>query len=479
MLMEAEGHETRAEADNKTNRTSNKFIKMQSEEKGEFVNQSSISLQSELTRVSAVRSSAVSSNENLKETESEVPRSFRPQADDIAVLHMMELSLQLPGLPKKSYLNVSSLSAAALVAQLGAPTYNLLCIDMRPQSEFLASRIQKSVNVEFPSLVLKRLKKNMFTNFNLANFLVGAESRANYDEWVSAQGLGRGVCVYDADMSGAAVETFVGALAAGLGDELLKGLSDRQSCAAATLDGGWEAFSSYSPARTFIVPAEQTDLPPSPAAQEQAVGKPAKGGLKSKPKLLIGAVQLPSLVGPTSNGSTASNNSNGATLEEDPATPTVLNVAQKSRNMSLALVTDLPRVARGVTAEGGMRRLKVDPDEESPESAYDNAAPPEPYSAISKGILIGSDQVPLAPDAVAQLHAIGVTHILNMAAEVVNAPWVVESGEFGVKWIPVRDNTEQGTIENVAMLTFIDMDEPLQEAVTFMRTQMKLFITVR
>ncbi|KAI8921649.1 hypothetical protein BC831DRAFT_476203 [Entophlyctis helioformis] len=96
-----------------------------------------------------------------------------------------------------------------------------------------------------------------------------------------------------------------------------------------------------------------------------------------------------------------------------------------------------------------------DKDETPTTSPNDNAAPPEPCSRVQLNIFLGSDAIPLAPDAVDQLTRLGVTHILNMAAEVKNSPAVMESGKFVLKWLPVYDNTEQ------------DMDGPLKEAIDF------------
>ncbi|KAH6581191.1 hypothetical protein BASA60_002575 [Batrachochytrium salamandrivorans] len=101
-------------------------------------------------------------------------------------------------------------------------------------------------------------------------------------------------------------------------------------------------------------------------------------------------------------------------------------------------------------AEGVMSR------EETPvTSPNDNAAPPEPYSRVTANILLGSDVIPLSETAIEQLSSLGVTHILNMAAEIQNSPIVVESGLFDIKWLPVLDNTEQ------------DMDGPLMEAIEY------------
>nr|KAJ3419937.1 Dual specificity protein phosphatase 9 [Polyrhizophydium stewartii] len=97
----------------------------------------------------------------------------------------------------------------------------------------------------------------------------------------------------------------------------------------------------------------------------------------------------------------------------------------------------------------------MSPEESPTTSPNDNAAPPEPCSRISPNIFVGSDAIPLAPDAIEQLQRLGVTHILNMAAEIKNSQAVIDSGKFVHKWLPVHDNTEQ------------DMDAPLKEAIDF------------
>lgn len=91
----------------------------------------------------------------------------------------------------------------------------------------------------------------------------------------------------------------------------------------------------------------------------------------------------------------------------------------------------------------------------SEQSPNDVAAPPEPFSIITPNILVGSDQLPSSTSACKQLSDIGVTHILNMAAEIPINPLVLESNLFKVKWIPVYDNTE------------VDLDDALQSAISF------------
>lgn len=77
----------------------------------------------------------------------------------------------------------------------------------------------------------------------------------------------------------------------------------------------------------------------------------------------------------------------------------------------------------------------------------------EPYSQINDYIYIGSDQLPSSKDAVEQLSALGVTHVLNMAAELQLQHL---SSHFEYKWIPCVDNTE------------MNLDDALQDAISFL-----------
>ncbi|KAI8589574.1 hypothetical protein BDZ88DRAFT_497627 [Geranomyces variabilis] len=67
--------------------------------------------------------------------------------------------------------------------------------------------------------------------------------------------------------------------------------------------------------------------------------------------------------------------------------------------------------------------------------------PVEPVSVILPHLLLGSDALPQAKDAVEQLQELGVTHVLNMAVEVENK-LVDESGKFDVKWCLAEDHAE-------------------------------------
>ncbi|GAA5797772.1 hypothetical protein HPULCUR_003167 [Helicostylum pulchrum] len=63
-------------------------------------------------------------------------------------------------------------------------TLEPLMIDMRPLENFEKSRIRNSINVNLPSLLLKRYRRGVVSNFNLASFITTPEGNDYYNRWM-------------------------------------------------------------------------------------------------------------------------------------------------------------------------------------------------------------------------------------------------------------------------------------------------------
>ncbi|TCD68992.1 hypothetical protein EIP91_009214 [Steccherinum ochraceum] len=90
-------------------------------------------------------------------------------------------------------------SPALLLARLSAPTVPLL-IDTRPVNAFLHSRIQRSVNMAIPSLILKRSKKpaGAFPSLDaLRQFITTEDGMQTWDELMVGDDWDGDVIVYD------------------------------------------------------------------------------------------------------------------------------------------------------------------------------------------------------------------------------------------------------------------------------------------
>ncbi|KAJ3092624.1 hypothetical protein HK102_005116 [Quaeritorhiza haematococci] len=72
-----------------------------------------------------------------------------------------------------------------------------------------------------------------------------------------------------------------------------------------------------------------------------------------------------------------------------------------------------------------------------------------PYSCIMPYLFLGSDATPTSPTAIEEMKALGVTHILNMAAEVNYEARFSTCKDFVIKRLPIEDNSE---IENLDLV---------------------------
>lgn len=64
-------------------------------------------------------------------------------------------------------------------------TMEPLMIDMRSLENYEKSRIRHSINVSVPSLLIKRYKRGVVSNFNLSSFITTPEGNEYYNRWMS------------------------------------------------------------------------------------------------------------------------------------------------------------------------------------------------------------------------------------------------------------------------------------------------------
>ncbi|KAI7893330.1 uncharacterized protein EV154DRAFT_439865 [Mucor mucedo] len=64
-------------------------------------------------------------------------------------------------------------------------TVEPLMIDMRSLENYEKSRIRHSINVNVPSLLIKRYKRGVVSNFNLSSFITTPEGTDYYNRWMS------------------------------------------------------------------------------------------------------------------------------------------------------------------------------------------------------------------------------------------------------------------------------------------------------
>ncbi|KAJ3288592.1 hypothetical protein HK104_008069 [Borealophlyctis nickersoniae] len=328
------------------------------------------------------------------------------------------------------------------------------------------------------------------------------------DDNGSADNRPRAVVVYDEDMNEAIRETeawaLVKILATGFVEEISRGslLDQGGRPTIAWLRGGLRAFQDAPGAEAFLCSADGSSVPPvSPA--RRAMGIPAKD-----------AVSLPSFSAPQSSVkqgislNTANNNplptnlaalssptgaarmrkKSAFTIITAPAAPQRARghtVGALSINSAVASHTlDIPKDESNRGRSAGTPSVSVQAavssplqEEPTPRSSLppaigsdthltpsDNVAPRaitptvrtpvEPISQVLPYLFLGSDVIPQSLDGVEKLQALGITHILNMAAEVKNDR-LSQGNHFVLKWCKCEDHAEH------------DVESALKEAIDF------------
>lgn len=309
-----------------------------------------------------------------------------------------------------------------------------LLVDLRPPN--FRWSIKTSINPCFPPLVMKRFKKKMFSNFNLSGFLSLPVNQARWNSWREGSGP-KYVVVYDETMGqkNSDAWSFAMALTSGLGNDFM-GIKTNPKVI--VLVSGFNGVFELPNCKDYLVSTDNDDVEVDTADKLALVNDQFSASPVSEGHTLIPTNAV------AQRGATTKSKSLSINVFVDKKRTT--KKGPNSLNLVIGSKAPLPPSHEADQAESNPL---------SSASPNDNAAPPEPFSRVTKNIMVGSDQLPLASDGVTLLSNIGVTHILNMAAEIKNSDIVVNSGRFSVKWIPVLDNTE------------VDMDEALLEAICY------------
>lgn len=339
---------------------------------------------------------------------------------------------------------IQTITATTLLAHLSGQSsdrwggVDFLLVDMRDGESFYGASLLDSINPCFPALVTKRLKKKMFSNFNLGNFLSHSSCLARFRDWKNGPGK-KGVLVYDEMMYNydGTAWTFIEALKDGIADDML----GENKPVIAYLENGIDAMLGLNDSRKFFKFEEHVVL-------EMVSNLVGGGRMASSPDMVSSSSSIINSVGNTPLRSQTEKKGSFRSLQID----VFAKKESVSRRPTLNLfINDGNSIATNEECVNSAI---------SSASPNDNAAPPDPYSIVNKNLLLGSDVLPLSPQGPQLLQDIGVTHILNMAAEIKNSKLVEDCGHFKIKWIPVLDNTE------------VDMDEALQDAILFIGTEL-------
>ncbi|KAI8074009.1 hypothetical protein BC940DRAFT_289777 [Gongronella butleri] len=153
-----------------------------------------------------------------------------------------------------------------------------LLIDMRGQPAYDGRRLQRSIHLNIPSLLLKRYKRGTMANFNLESFITTADATDHYMQWLAAPSP-KTIVVYDKTMDeddlSTSAWTLVGALATYFApssdscDTLVPSspLSRMAVASNAKIDvywlkGGLDAMVNWDPAAPYLVDGAASPPPP-------------------------------------------------------------------------------------------------------------------------------------------------------------------------------------------------------------------------
>ncbi|KAJ2999843.1 Dual specificity protein phosphatase 9 [Globomyces sp. JEL0801] len=303
---------------------------------------------------------------------------------------------------------------------------SILMIDMRQPQDFAETYIKGSINPVFPMLLTKRFKKRMFSNFNLLNFLPDVKCQDTFNNWKQSTNGRKCILVYNDSMSESNFDQDVWYFLACLVDGMANEICANNQPLVAYLSSGISNLIKNDKLRAYLDGTSMTNL-------EQLTISPTQD--HPMEDVEVSKTPPPPLV-------------SRDTIKAPTRKPTLNLIIGGGGSAGVIGKKEKPKLNKEI--------ITNQPMEDSPlTSPNDNAAPPEPFSRITKNIFVGSDLLPLAIDGPKQLMDIGITHILNMAAEIKNSQIVEDCGLFQLKWIPVMDNTE------------VDMDDALQDAIDF------------
>ena len=378
---------------------------------------------------------------------------------------------------------------------------NRLCflpIDLRSASFFQESKLFESINPSFPPLVQKRFRKRVgLSSFQLSNFLASTECSSTLSAFKeSLTSKNQKPCqailvVYDEEFKSETMNgklwDFLGALSDGMAQGMLEGKDFTQSSTSSSslnssapsslnskpapivchLEGGYGKLvqaATIHPQYKYLFRPSEKEQEEYEVREEPLVS--AMSDLLSKSAINQERPEISSQLSRELQSSIKSDEvAQSTTFEGKPRPSTYVSPPYKSgRSLSIdvyapkrePLGNKNPVMGLKLSVKPGIGLSLSNAIIVSPvESPNEPAAPPGPYSIITKNIIIGSDVLPSSPHACTLFSEIHVTHILNMAAEIPVNQLVLNDSRFKVKWIPVYDNTE------------VDMDDALQQAIAF------------
>ncbi|KAJ3117037.1 hypothetical protein HDU96_008081 [Phlyctochytrium bullatum] len=391
--------------------------------------------------------------------------------------------------------SIAAREVAGLLQREVTPGFkNLLLIDMRSKEDYTRSYIHSSVNMNLPAMILKRCRKGSVSTLNMSHFLTTQQSKLRYLEWKARAQRGEQsqIVVYDYDTTDedADSDVFVFSKVLLYGvftshDENVQILKDRthEAVEVAFLNGGFSSFAFDEDLSPWLR-SESDSMDDAPRSDDGVTLPPSRLILAGSNSAAPVANDVPRImpIQPTSRVTTQElkiSPKESKSLQGSPASANSLDVSptargaglRKKSGLSIHTPVSATRAEQRFSTIAGSPNMHLSPEQSDTlptslpqQQAFGPAAmdvfSPEimdPYSRLNDYLFLGSDAIPTADDAVQQLQNLGVTHVLNMAAEINSKALLAPNCPIFHKWLRLQDSADQDVEEAIKEGTrFID-----------------------
>lgn len=322
----------------------------------------------------------------------------------------------------------------------------VLAIDFRPRKDFELAHVSSSLNMCLTPIIVRRLKQKILTKFDLTNFLTSATCKTNFKqiqeefEKKKVDGVKQKVLVIVFDQVMANTEsdswTLIEILQSGLCGNFMDALSESEisfDLEVGYLHGGFNSFSVLDNVEPFINSIASSTRSSGNTSSKFTISDSGLDKSMKRPSFSITTDLTPRSKKKLSIsvGSSQSDSTSSSTL--------------KSEGTSIS--SSFPDSKKNT---GSNQLSNLVPLDESPLNSP--TTPPmsaivHPYTLIMPYLYIGSDSLPCSPTANQELNDLKVTHVLNVAADVITSPTLPL--EFEVKWLKIKDNLEEEIYEDL------------------------------
>ena len=341
------------------------------------------------------------------------------------------------------------------LAYLNNPSNNLpanivgsyiIPVDLRPFEEFASFHVLKSINMNLPPLILKRLKSGLAPGFQIESFLTSNECKTKFRSYLAElETLTQAkptkinkiyIMIYDdetLESSDSDTWNFIEKLSGGIATNILKNNPNLLAkvgdiIQVAYLKNGINAFVKLTNMDQHIMGLKN--------ARELGEGlistmEPHEGSLNSFSEETDDTLDMNTVP----NMKLAGRRLTGISGKITPKTKKrSLSVNTAPRTGSSPIRTMEEHLASALSK-------KPDGNEEIEDSTPTMSGICSAFSQILPFLLLGSETLPTAATAVEDLKKLGVTHILNMAVDSVPREDVKQN--FHLKWFKLQDNCDQ------------------------------------